>query len=73
MAEATSLEVVTGGALEALQRGEVESQIDVAKRYPRSLEKFKQREGRMGANSLPKRSETWTNASPQFRLMAHRQ
>ena len=38
-----TMEVVTGGALEALTRGEIESQIDIAKRYPRSMEKFTQR------------------------------
>ena len=41
--ESQSMEVVTGGALAALTKGEVESQIDIAKRYPRSLDKFVKR------------------------------
>jgi hypothetical protein len=35
------LEVVSNNAVAMLQRGEMDSQIDTAKRYPRSIEKFK--------------------------------
>ena len=41
--ESKDMEVVTGGALAALTKGEVESQIDIAKRYPRSLDQFVKR------------------------------
>lgn len=41
--EATELEVQSFSAVESMTRGEMDSQIEIAKRYPRSMEKFKAR------------------------------
>jgi hypothetical protein len=37
------LEIITGGALEAITRGEIDTQIATAHRFPRSLSTFKKR------------------------------
>src|SRR4249920_1119756 len=39
----SDVEVLSSSAIEALNRSEIESQIEIAKRYPRSMEKFKER------------------------------
>lgn len=38
--EATNLEVVSGDALNAIERGQVDIQISTAKKYPRSIKQF---------------------------------
>lgn len=43
MSETQSLEVIPPSALEALQRGEIDSQIATAHRFPRSMAEFKKR------------------------------
>lgn len=43
MEESTELEVLEPSAIAALNKSEIESQIEVAKRYPRSPQHFKQR------------------------------
>jgi hypothetical protein len=45
--EPTSLEVVSGNALETMQRVEIDSQIATAKRYPRSMDLFLKRSADM--------------------------
>lgn len=41
--ESTPLEIISGTALEQLTRGEIDQQVATAKRYPRSISKFKQK------------------------------
>jgi hypothetical protein len=43
MAEETELEIMSTGAVESMTRGEIGCQIETAKRWPRSMEKFKTR------------------------------
>ncbi len=43
MAEQNLLESVSLSVVESMTRGEIESQIDIAKRWPRTMEKFKKR------------------------------
>ncbi len=73
MEEPRDVEVLAPSAVEALNRSEIETQIEVAKRYPRSMERFKQRASEMAcidedtaASCLYRRPVGKENGRPVF-------
>ncbi len=73
MEEPRDVEVLAPSAVEALNKSEIETQIEVAKRYPRSMERFKQRASEMAcidedtaASCLYRRPVGKENGRPVF-------